>query len=233
MSLDDKDISSLVRQHATRHAAPDALRASVRMQVALADAKETKDAEGSQRPASVERVRRRWLALGWPAISVSFSLGMLCMALILPVAQRLQLGEPVEADLVAFHVRALKVGPLAEVVSTDRHTVKPWFQGRLDFAPPVFDFAAEGFPLIGGRVEQLRGRAVAALVYAHNRHVVDVFVQPDVAQAPQVAPVRTVRSGFNTMHWSDGSMQYWVVSDFDRGELETFTRLWQERARAQ
>jgi anti-sigma factor RsiW len=157
-------------------------------------------------------------------------MGMLCMALVLPMLQRLSLNEPIDEELVATHVRALKVGPLAEVVSTDRHTVKPWFQGRLDYAPPVFDFAADGFPLRGERIEHVRGNVVATLVYARNRHVVDVFIQPGTAPS---APARTVHNGFNVMHWSDGSMQYWIVSDFDRSELEAFTKLWRERAAAQ
>ena len=171
----------------------------------------------------------RWFNFGWGTASASFALGTLCMALVLPVAQRLNPSEPLDADLVAQHVRALQVGPLAEVISTDRHTVKPWFQGRLDFAPPVFDLAHEGFPLMGGRVERVRGDVVATLAYTHNRHVIDVFVWPS---ADQQAPARSVRRGFNVVHWADGSMQYWAVSDMDQEEIETFARLWQERAAA-
>src|SRR5262245_33062219 len=128
MSLDDRELSTLIRKHATQHTAPGALRAAIRTQIALADANRPAVAPASSKPA-----RRRWLALGWPAVPVSFAMGMLCMALVLPMWQRLSLSEPVDAELVADHVRALRVGPLAEVVSTDRHTVKPWFQGRLDY----------------------------------------------------------------------------------------------------
>jgi anti-sigma factor RsiW len=137
---------------------------------------------------------------------------------------------PVDAELVADHVRALRAGPLAEVMSSDRHTVKPWFQGRLDYAPPVFDLAGEGYPLVGGRIEQVRGAAVATLAYTHNRHVVDLFVWPS---ADQRAPQRLLQRGFNVVHWADGSMQYWAVSDMDREEIESFTRLWRQRAAAQ
>ena len=154
---------------------------------------------------------------------------MLCMALVLPVAQRFDVNEPIDAELVANHVRALHVGPIAEVVSTDRHAVKPWFQGRLDFAPPVFDLGSDGFALMGGRIEHVRGTAVAALAYARNRHVIDLFIWPT---AGQQAPVRSVRRGFNVMHWADGSMQYWAVSDIDRDEFEVFARLWQGRTAA-
>jgi anti-sigma factor RsiW len=219
--MDDKDLSALIRQHATRHTAPDSLRAGIRTQVALEEARRA-SASATDKPA-----RWRWLNFGWGTASASFALGMLCMALVIPLAQRVNLGEPVDADLVADHVRALQVGPIAEVVSTDRHTVKPWFQGRLDFAPPVFDLASDGFPLMGGRIEHVRGNVVATLAYTRNRHVVDVFIWPS---AEQKAPVRSLRRGFNVVQWADGSMQYWAVSDMDRAEIETFTRLWQERA---
>ena len=230
MSLEDKDLSDLIRQHATRHTASDRLRAGVRTQIALADA--------GRAPKPSTSVLRRWLGFGrattsigidfgWAAASVGFAVGILCTALALPWVQRLNLNESLEADLVADHVRALQVGPIAEVLSSDRHTVKPWFQGRLDYAPPVFDFAEEGFPLLGGRIEHVRGNPVAALSYQHRRHVLDVFVWPSTAVA---APIRSVRRGFNVEHWADDSMQYWAVSDMDREEMANFALLWQNRA---
>jgi len=228
MSLDDDHLSALIRQHATRHAAPDSLRAGLRTQIALAEASRGE-------PPAPRVQRRRWLDLGWPALgwrtaSLSFAFGVACTLLVVPLAQRLDLNPALDADLVADHVRALQVGPLTEVVSTDRHTVKPWFQGRLDYAPPVFDLAAEGFPLMGGRIEHVRGNVVATLAYARERHVIDVFVWPSTAQQ---APARSMRKGFNVLHWSDGSMQYWAVSDLERAEMERFARLWRERVAAQ
>jgi anti-sigma factor RsiW len=224
MSFDDQELSAMIRKHATRHTAPDSLRAAVRTQTALADA-----GRRSERPAAGIVVPWRWFSFGWGTASAGFALGMLCMALLLPLAQRLNLGEPIDADLVGHHVRALQIGPITEVVSTDRHTVKPWFQGRVDFAPPVFDLTNDGFPLMGGRIEHVRGDAVAALAYARNRHVVDLFIWPS---ADRQAPVRSIRRGFNVIHWSDGSMQYWAISDMERQEVESFARLWQERAAA-
>jgi anti-sigma factor RsiW len=129
----------------------------------------------------------------------------------------------VDADFVADHVRALQTGRLAEVASSDRHTVKPWFQGRLDYAPPVFDLAGEGFPLMGGRIVHVRGNVVATLTYTRNRHVIDVFIWPSAAQR---APVRSTSRGFNVLQWADESMQYRAVSDLDRREMERFTQLW-------
>ena len=224
MSLDDQDLSSLIRRNATRHAAPDTLRAAIRTQIALADAGRTEPTTPPKAP------RRAWFTLPWPTASVSFALGLACALFVLPLVQRLDLNGPLDAELVADHVRALQVGPLTEVVSTDRHTVKPWFQGRLDYAPPVFDLAAQGFPLMGGRIEHLRGNAIAALAYARNRHVVDVFVWPSAAQS---VPLRSQHKGFNVLHWADGSMQYWAVSDLERAEMERFAQLWREQAAAQ
>lgn len=224
MSLDDQDLSSLIRRHATRHAAPDALRAGIRTQIALADAGRTEPS------APAGSTRGRWFALRWPTAAVSFAMGLACAAIVLPLAQRLDLNAPLDAELVGDHVRAMQVGPLTEVVSTDRHTVKPWFQGRLDYAPPVFDLAAQGFPLMGGRIEHVRGNVVATLAYARNRHAIDVFVWPSTAQS---APVRSVHKGFNVLHWADGSMQYWAVSDLERAEMERFAQLWREQAAAQ
>jgi anti-sigma factor RsiW len=108
--------------------------------------------------------------------------------------------------------------------------VKPWFQGRVDYAPPVFDLAGQGFPLVGGRIEHLRGGAVATLAYARNRHMIDVFVWPSAAQS---APVRSVHKGFNVLHWADGSMQYWAVSDLERAEMERFAQAWRQQVAAQ
>ena len=228
MSADDDDLSALIRQHATRHTAPDGLRAGIRTQVALEDARRAPLPAPAR--AAAARPRGSGFTFGWGSASASFALGMLCMALLVPLAQRVNLGEPVDADLVADHVRALQAGSIAEVMSSDRHTVTPWFQGRLDYAPPVYDLASDGFPLVGGRIEHVRGNAVATLAYSRNRHVVDLFVWPS---SERTTPVRQVRRGFNVVHWADGSMQYWAVSDMDRQEIESFTRLWQQRAAAQ
>ena len=224
MSLDDQDLSSLIRRNATRHAAPDTLRAAIRTQIALADAGRT--AAGRAAEADTPRLVHAALAHRLGQLRAGPGLALF----VLPLAPHLDLNGPLDAELVADHVRALQVGPLTEVVSTDRHTVKPWFQGRLDYAPPVFDLAAQGFPLMGGRIEHLRGNAVAALAYARNRHVVDVFVWPSAAQS---APLRSQHRGFNVLHWADGSMQYWAVSDLERAEMERFAQLWREQAAAQ
>src|SRR5262245_12523671 len=230
MSHDDPKLSAHIRRFATRHAAPDRLRANVLAQVAL------DDAGRATQPRTVH-ARRRWslfgdgrLAMNWRPATVGFALGLVCTVIAFPLLQRLSAGASLDAELVADHVRALRTGPLTQVVSTDRHTVKPWFQGRVDYAPPVFDFASSGFPLRGGRIEHVRGNAVATLAYSRDLHQIDLFVWPSDKKA---LPIRVVNRGFNIVHWSDGSMQYWAVSDVEAAELERLAQLWQARVAEQ
>jgi len=128
--------------------------------------------------------------------------------------------------LVDDHIRALQPGHLLDVVSTNQHTVKPWFDGRLDFAPPVRDLAAAGFPLVGGRLDYLRGRSVAVLIYSHGKHVVELFVWPQSAAAGE--PARAARDGYNVLHWTAAGMSFSAVSDLDPAGLEDFAREWRQ-----
>jgi anti-sigma factor RsiW len=124
----------------------------------------------------------------------------------------------VVAELVDSHIRSLQAEHLTDVTSTDQHTVKPWFDGRLDSAPPVRDLAAEGFPLIGGRLDYLEGRPVAALVYRRAKHPINLFVWPHQADTARPA-LATERRGYNVRHWQAGDLDYWLVSDLEMGEL--------------
>jgi anti-sigma factor RsiW len=113
---------------------------------------------------------------------------------------------------------------LMDVASTDQHTVKPWFNGKLDFSPPVTDLAASGYPLIGGRLDYLRGRAVAALVYQRRKHFINVFTWPDEGVADSEASPRT-HQGYHVVHETHGGMAYWIVSDLNPEELSAFARM--------
>ena len=130
-------------------------------------------------------------------------------------------------DAVNAHVRSLMADHLFDVQSSDQHTVKPWFLGRLDFSPPVADLAAIGFPLVGGRLDYLGGRAVAALVYERRRHTINVFVFP-AGGGDTGPPVQTVR-GFQVHRWSRNGMRFVAVSDLNDVELTAFVRALQQQ----
>jgi anti-sigma factor RsiW len=113
---------------------------------------------------------------------------------------------------------------LTDVASTDQHTVKPWFAGKLDFSPPVTDFARADYPLVGGRLDYLQGHSVAALVYMHRKHIINVFVWPMASAHEELAPTVTQR-GFHVIHGTHAGMAYWMVSDLNAVELATFARM--------
>ncbi len=127
------------------------------------------------------------------------------------------------AEVVSEHVRSMMAEHLFDVRSTDQHTVKPWFLGKLDFAPPVPDLAASGFPLIGGRLDYLGGRSVAALVYQRRQHTINVFVSPATDDPTKGTQTRSER-GFHVHHLVSGGMSFWVVSDLNDDELTDFVQ---------
>ena len=165
---------------------------------------------------------RRWRWV-FPSLG-GFGIGAVCaaaLAFLVVLPQRDDLAGAVVAD----HIRALQPGHLEDVVSSDQHTVKPWFDGRIDFAPPVRDFAGEGFPLKGGRLDYLDGRPVAALVYQRDKHIIDLYVWPQ-SGVPLHPVVDTTIQGYNVVHWTGDGMNFWAVSDVERSQLDDFAALW-------
>lgn len=220
--MNDDDLSKLIRTHASRHPADERLRAAVRTQVALhSAARELRAVESTGRLAV--------LRAGWPGLSLAGVLGLavgVAMTLVAVQWHEARHTRDLADELVGGHVRALQVGPLFEVASSDRHQVKPWFQGRLDYAPAVVD-SVPGFALLGGRVQAVQGHPTAVLAYQVRLHKIDLFVWPTERGA---APERLQRRGFNLVHWGDGAMQYWAVSDLDGTELERFGVAWRTAA---
>ncbi|MFI5197533.1 MAG: anti-sigma factor family protein [Thermoanaerobaculia bacterium] len=158
----------------------------------------------------------------WVAIAAALVLGAGIGALVFPLRESIGARSLPDA-LVSAHVRALMKGPLVEVPSSDRHTVKPWFAGRVDFAPKVKDLAAQGFPLAGGRVDAVSGRRTAVLAYRHGPHEIDVFVW--VAATPSPAVMMGGARGYHVARWTEGDLSYAAVSDMDEDELVAFVEL--------
>jgi anti-sigma factor RsiW len=127
-------------------------------------------------------------------------------------------------QVIANHVRSLLATHLVDVASSDQHTVKPWFNGKVDFAPEVRDFANEGFSLVGGRADYLDDKSAVALVYRRNQHPINLFIMPSNRQ-DDASPTALTRRGYHLFHWSRGGLDYWAVSDLNGEELRQFVTL--------
>jgi anti-sigma factor RsiW len=210
-------LGAAVRASADRFTASEALRSRVRAALA----------EASAPAPSPPRLPQRfwaWLGAGSAAAGAAMLAASIALVLTVPSAQ-----DRLREDLVDAHIRSLMAGHLADVQSSDRHTVKPWFNGRLDLSPPVADLAADGYPLIGGRLDYLDQRPVAALVYKHRQHVINLFVWPDPGVGAS-SPSLTERQGYNVLHWTRPGLTLWAVSDLNPAELEDFQRLLEAKA---
>ena len=219
---------ALIRAHASRHRADPALQARVRAEIALAAAAGDRGAavaggraRGGPGGAFAPAGRRAWLA-GRGGFVAGLAVGAMALALWAgPTA-----ADGAAAELLSMHVRALQAGHLTDVAAGDQHVVKPWFQGRLAYAPPVEDFAADGYPLAGGRLDVRAGQPVAALVYRRHDHVINLLVWP---AAERAAPTLQTRQGYHLLQWADGAMHFAAVSDLNPAELQAFERLWAAR----
>lgn len=234
-------------RRADYHRAPDALRASILASLpAAADAPAREQARvappsGSRsQPQRRPRARNWWSWLPWPGGSARpatagtgprvAALPGLGWGVALLVALAAAGGMTLSArhadtdrtvdELVSSHVRADLSARDIDVISTDRHTVKPWFNGRLDYAPPVEDLAANGFALVGGRLDYVGRRRVAVLVYRYRQHVIDVYVRP-AGEGP-AAPYSTVSQGYALDRWNAAGMTWWAVTDAEPSALAAF-----------
>jgi anti-sigma factor RsiW len=196
-----EQLGSAVRSHAPYYTAPQSLRSRV--------------ATGATRGFGAARLP------GWLPAAAAFAAGVLVTVAAYLFAPSASEEDRLANEMVASHVRATLGNRLVDVASSDQHTVKPWLSARLDYSPPVRDFAADGFELAGGRLDYINGRPVADLVYRHRLHTVDVFIWP----ASPDQPLRTTTSqGYNLVHFTRGGMSYWLVSDVALADLEQFAQ---------
>src|SRR5208283_321921 len=177
----------------------------------------------SSRAAAYPARRGSWIPRAVRVV-VPMAIGAILALIIAPRMIAPSLDQQLAGEVVGSHVRSLMAGHLMDVVSTDQHTVKPWFNGKLDFSPPVTDFAKDGFPLVGGRLDYINGRQVAALVYQHGKHVINVFMWPTAGDTTSAERIET-EHGYNVDQLTVAGMNCWVVSDLNQQELDRFARL--------
>jgi anti-sigma factor RsiW len=141
-----------------------------------------------------------------------------------PMLSRPSRTERIAQEIVSAHIRSLMPGHLTDVPSSENHTVKPWFAGKLDFSPPVADLSAEGFLLVGGRLDYAADRPVAALVYRKGEHFINLFVWPS-ASTQEFAEAADARQGYHLLFWTRGQTNFWAISDVNTTELRQFAGL--------
>jgi len=217
-----ESLRRMVRQGATYHRAPAGLEARVRASL-----------RGLPTPAPEPEPRfersSRWVAWSWQWAGAAATLAAVIVAVWIgsAVTARRAASEFLAEELVSAHVRSLLGSHLTDVLSSDQHTVKPWFDGKVDFAPPVHDLSSDGFPLFGGRLDYVAGHPAGALVFQRNKHIINVFIWPS-ASGPAPAESSLTRRGYNPIVWEQGQLTFCAVSDLNPAELHQFV----ERFRA-
>ncbi len=181
-----------------------------------------------RRESRRESWRQSWRAFwrkSWQTFFGGFAIGT---ALSAAVAASLVIGlvghsqdDMIASEIVSAHLRSLQAGHLTDVETSDQHTVKPWFNGKLDVAPPVIDLTAQGFTLIGGRLDYINGQPVGSVVYRRRKHIINLFVAQGLGtQNRKVEPA--IVQGFNVRHWAQEGLDFWAVSDIEGSELDEF-----------
>lgn len=201
-------LSAAIRERATRHPVPDALR----------DAVFPKPAPAARTPSPLRDRLSRWLRPAAGGFVVGAALATGFAVLIDTHDADTQLAD----NIVSAHVRGLQAGHLTDVQISDQHQVKPWFDGKIDLAPPVKDLTAQGFDLVGGRLDYFQGREAAVVVYHRHLHVIDLFVARSAKAGAVSGPSLTTANGYNIVHWRDGDREFWAVSDVNAAELNEF-----------
>ena len=208
-------LRSTIQNAALRERAPEKLRRN--LQAALSGTTETVRTVTPIRPKS--SIRPTW----WLTLAAAAVFVIVLGSRFLPNLTQSRGGNEMASAIVDAHLRSLQPGHLEDVISTDQHTVKPWFDGRIDFAPPVHDFVSDGFPLQGGRLDVVRGKTVAVLVYGRRKHVINVFVWP--TNEPDLSAQQGSQLGYNWIDWRKGGMEFSAISDVSASELVELQKL--------
>jgi len=196
----------LLSENLMRYAAPDVLKARIR---------------GAIAQAASPRVSVRAAPPWWRQLAAGILIAIASSGVTLTVVDRSRGGTAAAEELLASHVRSLMPGHLTDVVSTEQHTVKPWFNGRVDVSPAVPNLDGAGFPLVGGRADYVRGRVVPVVVYARRQHMINVYAWPSPSAGAASAKDLS-RNGYHFVTWRSGGIEYWAVSDLNAAELHTF-----------
>jgi anti-sigma factor RsiW len=193
------------------------MRASISQEVA-------REAGAALQPKPISMWTAKRKAWNWLAVAAAILVVALLAWRALPRLEGRGNSDLVAQELVASHIRSLQPGHLFDVQSADQHTVKPWFDGKLDFSPPVRDLAEEGFPLVGGRLDYIDHRAVAALIYQRRQHFINTFIWPADKQTDNNLHSESSQ-GYNMVFWEHGGMYLCAVSDLSTNELQQFAQL--------
>jgi len=187
--------------------------------------------------AALPRRAKKAFVFGQPNLNWLGFAASMAFAVVITWGVAMQLNTATANDrladeILSAHVRSLMANHMTDVDSSDKHTVKPWFNGKLDFSPEVFDLTAQGFPLVGGRLDYINGRPVAALVYRHRKHFINFFHWPDELREKDFVRTKT-KQGYNLVYWANSGMGFcWVVSDLQEDELMQFVKLLQQQQRS-
>jgi anti-sigma factor RsiW len=204
-------IPCIMRTRARYYEAPPGLERNIRQSL-----REETSTQSRWRPSGWQALHWQWMAIAASILLVASLIGNVVM-----LRSRVDQRQMLASNILSAHVRSLAGTHLLDVPSSDQHTVKPWFNGKLDFAPPVKD--VEGFPLLGGRLEYFDGRPAAALIYGRRNHIINLFTWPSATPTAEAA--QTI-NGYHLESWSSGGMTFWAVSDLNETELRQFVSLY-------
>jgi anti-sigma factor RsiW len=197
-----RSLVSALEKGALRFKAPQHLKAVVRAGIQQANPK----------------VHHSFAQWHWAGTAAGVVLIVALAWIILTQTTKSSLETQLMKEIISSHVRSMMANHLTDIPSSDTHNVKPWFADKLDYSPPAKDLSARGFPLIGGRMDYLENRPVAALVYRRNQHLINLFVWP-ADQGLTMPEIRSAVRGYNVIHWTQGGMNYWLISDLNPAEL--------------